>query len=181
MHQIFKTLSSLFLFILPLSLLAQWTTFHSVDGRFSIPTPQSLEHRESELETPMGAIRYHTFFYQPTSDPNGNQFFSVSYCDYPEGALHSDSTEILEEFFAETLKESAFSVNGELRYSEAIVFNGYPGRFWRVDYLNGQAVIKSRAFVVAERFYVIQVVTLREKSANSDLSKFLEGFKLLTL
>lgn len=127
----------------------------------------------------MGQVTYHTFYHQPEKDPQGNQWFSVSYCDYPDGTVHSDSTELLEEFFEETIRESAFSVDGEVRYVETIDYNTLPGRFWRVDYLDGQVVIKSRAYLVANRFYVIQVVMLKDKSANPDALKFLDGFKLI--
>lgn len=150
-----------------------------MDGRFQISSPKPLEHQESTVETPMGAITYHTYFYKPVEDPQGNQWFSVSYCDYPLETIHSDSTSLLDDFFKETIKESAFSVNGEVRYEEPIDYNGLPGRFWRVDYLNGQATIKSRAFLIANRFYVIQVVSLASKSGNPDVQRFLEGFRLL--
>lgn len=174
-----KTLLLFGLFCLPLSLGAQWAPFSSLDGRFQIPSPKPLEHQESTVETPMGAITYHTYFCKPDEDANGNHWFSVSYCDYPEGSVHSDSTALLEEFFEETIKESAFSVNGEVRYVETTDYNGLPGRFWRVDYLNGQAAIKSKAFLLAGRFYVIQVVSLSGKSANPDSQRFFDGFKLL--
>ncbi|MBK7410823.1 MAG: hypothetical protein IPJ40_23860 [Saprospirales bacterium] len=173
-----KTFLFLFLFA-PLFVLAQWAPFSSIDGRFQIPSPKPLAHQESTVETPMGVIIYHTYFHQPEKDPNGNQWFSVSYCDYPDGTIHSDSTDLLEEFFEETIKESASSVNGEVRYVEHIDYNTLPGRFWRVDYLNGQVVIKSKAYLIANRFYVIQVVILKDKSANSDAARFLDGFKLL--
>ncbi len=174
-----KTLLLSALFSLPLTLAAQWAPFSSIDGHFQIPAPKPLQHQEAAVETPMGQVVYHTYFYQPDKDPQGNQWFSVSYCDYPEGTVHSDSTELLAEFFDETVKESAFSVDGEVRYVEEIDYNSFPGRFWRVDYLKGQAVIKSKAYLIGNRFYVIQVVMLRDKSANPDAARFLEGFKIL--
>lgn len=167
------------MFALPLTAGAQWASFSSLDGRFQIPAPKPLQHQEATVETPMGQVTYHTFYHQPEKDPQGNQWFSVSYCDYPDGTVHSDSTELLEEFFEETIRESAFSVDGEVRYVETIDYNTLPGRFWRVDYLDGQVVIKSRAYLVANRFYVIQVVMLKDKSANPDALKFLDGFKLI--
>ena len=175
-----KTLALFFLFCLSSGANAQWALFSSLDGRFQISSPKPLEHQESKTETPLGTITYHTYYYRPVEDPNGNQWFSVSYCDYPHGTIHSDSTSLLDEFFEETIKESAFSVNGEVRYVETIDFSGLPGRFWRVDYLNDQVAIKSKAILLANRFYVIQVVSLAEKSANTDVMKFIEGFKLLT-
>lgn len=166
-------------FCIPFQAFAQWAPFSSLDGRFQIPAPKPLDHQESVVETPLGTITYHTYFHKPAGDPHGNQWFSVSYCDYPYGTIHSDSLDLLEEFFEETIKESAFSVNGDVRYVEEIDYNGMPGRFWRVDYLNGKVAIKSRAYLIADRFYVIQVVTLADKSANPEAQRFLDGFKLL--
>ena len=171
--------SFLLLLFLPLVTSAQWSLFTSYDGRFQIPAPRSLDYQQATVETPLGEIVYHSYFHKPENDPQGNQWFSVSYCDYPDGAVHSDSTELLVDFFEESIKESAFSVNGEVRYVEDIDYNSFPGRFWRVDYMDGQVIIKSKAYLVAQRFYVIQVVSLKDKSVNEDSARFLDGFKLL--
>jgi hypothetical protein len=57
--------------------------------------------------------------------------------------------------------------------------SGFPGYFWRVDYLDGKAVIKSKAWLVDNRFYELKTISWKEKNINPSSDKFFESFKLL--
>ena len=73
-----------------------------------------------------------------------NLVYMVSYVDYPKYSIHSDSTELVEDFFKTTVETAVESVKGELSYSSDITMNEYPGRLWRVDYNDGKALIKTK-------------------------------------
>ena len=73
--------------------------------------------------------------------------------------------------FAESIRD--------LIYSNPYDWKGFPGRIWRVDYLKGEAVIKTRAFLVKNRYYTVQAVMLKHKSLNPSLGKFFNSFYLL--
>lgn len=156
-----------------------WQELVSTQGRFRIKTPGYLTEKVDTLNTSLGLQTYHTFFYQSPDKEADNLFYMISYCDYPEGSIDVDSTELVDEFFDVTVKESAFSINGDLVYSNPIEWNGYPGRIWRVDYLKGSAVIKTRAYLVGNRYYAIQTVMLKDKSLNPSSDQFFNSFYLL--
>ena len=127
-----------------------------------------MTFKTDTIETTIGEVPYHTYFLQAPQPEKSNVLYMVSYCDYPINAMHSDSAELIQEFFESTMDAAAFSIAGNLVYSDNIELNGYPGKFWRIDYLQGQAVIKTKAFIVENRYYNIQTVMLRKLSLNPE-------------
>jgi hypothetical protein len=103
----------------------------------------------------------------------------VSYCDYPEGSIHSDSTEVLPEFFQATIESATLAVQGELIYSDPLNMESYPGWQWRIDYLDGQVTIKTRAFVVGSRYYALQTIMYKNKTFNRSSNRFFQSFQFL--
>ncbi len=157
----------------------QWEEFVSYDGRFRILTPGPFKQKVDSIDTRLGPLAYHTFFHQPEGEAQENVLYMVSYCDYPAGTVHSDSLELLDEFFQATMEAATSSVRGELLYADDIRLDRYPGKVWRIDYLNGKAVIKTRAYVVGTRFYTVQTIMVRQRSLNRASDRFLDSFRLL--
>ena len=178
-----KYLPLLFLYLLPLISYAQesdWKVFHSYEGKFKIEVPGGLMlEKERVIYTDIGEITYVTHYYQPAEKEVDNALYLVSYCDYPLYSIHSDSTALLEDFFNNTITSAKESVFGELRYSESINYVDYPGKLFRIDYLQGTATLKSKTFLVNNRFYNVQIATTRGKSLNNAADKFLDSFHLI--
>ncbi|WP_143473284.1 hypothetical protein [Flavilitoribacter nigricans] len=156
-----------------------WEETVSYAGRFQVSAPGYMVEKTDTLETKLGQQVNHTFFYQSPDKKSDNLFYMVSYVDYPEGTMHMDSVDLLGEFFEASAEEAAFSITGDLVYSNPRDWNGYPGQVWRVDYLKGQAIIKTRAFLVENRYYTIQTIMLRDNSLNPSTQKFFDSFYLL--
>jgi hypothetical protein len=157
-----------------------WRTFKPDGGHFEVLSPGVMQHDVDSVETPLGQLAYHTYFYQPPeSDAMAeNYMYMVSYCDYPEGTLHQDSAGLLLEFFTATMESAAASVDGETVYHAERNYRSYPGHFWRIDYLNGQAVIKTWGIVVGSRYYALQTVTVKKRSLNRSSDNFLDSFRI---
>lgn len=175
-----KYLPLLFLPILSYTQNNDWKVFHSYEGKFKIEVPGGLmEEKERVIYTDIGEITYVTYYYQPAEEEMENALYLVSYCDYPLYSMHSDSLALLEDFFNNTITSAKKSVYGELRYSESINYIDYPGKLFRIDYLQGTATLKSKTFLVNNRFYNIQIATTRGKSLNNAADKFLDSFHLI--
>ncbi|MCB0555116.1 MAG: hypothetical protein KDD02_16315 [Phaeodactylibacter sp.] len=160
----------------------KWEEFKSYEGRFRVLAPGPLQHRVDSVETSIGTLAYHTYFYQPPKEEESkadNLLYMLSYCDYPENTVHSDSAALLEEFFDATIEQAVKSVKGELAYSSVQDYFGYPGRIWRIDYLNEKAVVKTRAVVVGSRYYSLQTAMVRERNLNPSANRFLDSLRLL--
>jgi hypothetical protein len=173
--------STFLLFFLVFTIPQKWEWFTSETGLFTVLTPGKLTEKIEKSETAVGELSYHTFFYQPEEDENADNFlYMISYCDYPKGSIHSDSLDLVKDFFDATIESSVRSVKGELFYESDIKTGEFPGKIWRVNYGDDAAAIKTKAFLVNNRYYSIQTITLREKSLNPSIDKFLDSFKIIS-
>jgi len=174
-----------FLFILFISLLSlnaaqdDWIVFSNTEANFKVEVPGEMVEKVRTIPTEIGELSYHTFIYQEKGDSSDNVLYLINYVDYPEGTMHSDSTAILGDFFKTTIETATESVDGKLAYSTDESLLDYPGKVWRILYNGGAATIKTKAFLVAQRYYAIQTVTIREKSMNNSTDRFLDSFRLL--
>ncbi len=156
-----------------------WQELVSYEGRFRLLVPGPVVLKIDSINTDIGKLAYHTFLYQPEDQKADNLLYLVSYCDYPEYSVHSDSVEMVAEFFDATIEAAVSSVEGVLRYDDDLSIKNFPGRIWRIDYLDGKAVIKNRAFLVNDRFYSLRTIALKEKSLNPTSDQFFDSFHLL--
>jgi hypothetical protein len=156
-----------------------WRTYTSYDGGFKIETPGDMKEVINTGTTALGDLKYHVFVYRDNEDDADNLMYMISYCDYPEGSIHSDSTEFVNEFLDATVESSVQSVNGSLVYSHDVKMKKYPGKLWRVDYGEGQGVIRTKAFIKGNRFYTIQTACNSNKSLNMSSDKFMDSFSFL--
>lgn len=164
---------------LPTLLFAQSKELQSYDGRFQILAPGEMTEAVDTLQTAIGKTVHHTFYYQAPNENENVLFYSVIYYDLPKNSINSDSTEWIEEFFVNTTESAARSVRGELLYQNYEELSGFPGYFWRIDYLDGKAVIKSKAWLADNRYYELKTISWKEKTVNQDSEKFFDSFKLL--
>lgn len=157
-----------------------WDVFQSFDGKFKILSPGEMVKKENPVKTDIGDLNYITYLHQSLEKDPDNLVYMVSYCDYPKYSIHSDSTELVEAFFKTTVETAVESVSGELSYSSEISLDDFPGRLWRVNYNDGKALIKTKSFLVGNRYYSIQVISLKEKGMNLQVDQFLDSFSLLS-
>ncbi len=170
-------ISAAILMLLPQS---KWEHFVSYEGRFKVLTPGEFVESAKEVETEIGTLTYHTFYFQEKEEKSAdNLFYMVSYVDYPEGSIHSDSLELLPSFFETTIETAAKSVDGSLLYSSEINLFDYPGRLWRIDYLEEKVTIKTKGILANSRYYNIQTISLKGKNLNPMVDKFLDSFKII--
>lgn len=156
----------------------KWIDYTDLNGRFKISTPGNFEEKIDTVETEIGQLIYHTLFYQNDIDRTNNDVYMVSYCDYPEEIIFADSTDLAGEFFQSTMESAAESVEGEILYSTDINLDNHPGKFWRIDYMEGAGVIKTKAYLVRNRYYAVQVITFDYKKENTFADRFFDSFSI---
>ncbi len=156
---------------------SEWSVFKSHEGQFSILSPGDISQDVKTIETDIGTIDYFSFYHATNEEEEFRSVYSVSYCEYPTNTIHSDSTDMLLEFFAATIEQS-IPHGGKLVYEAPEQMEGYPGRLWRTSSPNLK-IVKSKAFLVENRFYLIQVFSTNKKANRRDGDKFLKSFRLL--
>ena len=155
---------------------AKWEEIRSYEGRFRVISPAELWEKKDTLETAVGDMVYNTLYYAPNSDKAENEVYMISYVDYPEGALHQDSVELITALLDETQAAAAESVRGEIMFSQDGIQQSFPYRYWRIDYLNGRGSIRTKAIVAGNRFYTVQTVTQRAYGINHSTDRFIDSF-----
>ena len=158
----------------------EWIPFDSPEGNFSLLVPDTMVHTTKELELAIGTLQYQIFHYQGL-DTSENWLYQLSYVDYPEGSVHSDSTEFLEILFDENVKSSAKSVFGKVTYQQPDKYGKYPGHIFKVHFAEDKVAIKTRLYMVENRYYAISVTGPRGYSLNPKVEEFLNSFRLLEL
>ena len=156
-----------------------WKEYKSLEGKFRVLVPGEFDKAVDSVQTPLGKLAHYILVYNNTQKNAENLFYMITFCDYPPGTIHSDSTELLKDFFAASVDQATSSVKGELAYQADIVQQGFPGKIWRINYLRDQAVIKTKAFMVRNRFYSIQTVTLKDMAINAASDRFFDSFLIL--
>ena len=156
------------------------------DGSFSIVSPGAFTEKYQKLTTDIGEIEVFTLLCQPDIDEDPNFLYLINYYDYPVGFDDQDDDiseeEFLKKLFDESIDQSVTSLNGNLLYSSNIILQeNYNGRLNRISYNDGDSIVKSKMFLVDNRFYFIQVYTTKVNSLNSTMDQFLDSFKVLSL
>lgn len=170
------------IYILSSLLLTGWTwdTFRSIEGAFEIHTPAPMEHTVQQITTDLGDIDFHTYYLAVEREDRGNFFFQVSFYESEALQIPPDSLQLLADFFEATIEQAALSVSGEVVILDDINYQDkYPGRFWRIHYNGGRSVIKTKAYLVKNRFYSVQVAVDADFSLDGDIDRFMNSFKLL--
>jgi hypothetical protein len=157
---------------------SKWKTFTPKNQTFEVLVPGDMTNGEKKVLTEVGSLHPITWLYQGVKgDPN--YLYSVSYVDYPEGSFHSDSLDLIKEFFEVGMDTHIHDLGGELIYQSESNLNFYPGIVYRASYNNNKAVVKSRMLLIGDRFYALQVYTLSETSLNNEMNHFLDSFRLI--
>ena len=176
------SLTALAVLVFPAWLFCQsWEQEVSRDGNFSLLYPVEPELKINEVEDPVfGALKLHQLIAVDTSAVEGEMVYTVFYTDYPSDLVHQDSTDLLEEFFLATAESAAYSVAGNLIYSAP--YHGFecPGYAFRIHYNQGDAVIRSRAFMCCSRLYILSVAGLAKGVSTENMNRYFDSFRLLT-
>lgn len=170
---IFYILSFLFAF-------GQWQVFTSEQGRFSILAPSSFQESQKTIHTELGEISYNTFYCSFEQDSTVSNFaYAISYCDYPEESIPKDSLDLRQMFFQNSIESAGENLGAQIIYKENIKHKGQDGMMARLEYAEGQAVMKTKVFLVGNRFYSLQVFMIKNNSLNKDADRFLESIIFL--
>lgn len=152
--------------------------FKDFEGRFKTTIPcETMNHSTQTVKTVLGDLIFHSFVCTPSNLDADNKVYLISYVDYPKGTFPIDSVDLKESFYQTTIATAVENINGQLIYQDNIKRQEIDGKFWRTDYNKGNAVMKTRIFLVGNRFYTVQVATQKARSRNLEAEKFLEAFK----
>ena len=160
------------------SLIQDWEAFVDPRGYFEVLMPDSVSLTSNQISTALGDLEYVSITSEEVFDEEKVQY-ALNYCDYPAGVFHADSTELIDEFFRETIIGAVEQVEGELIYSDVARDTFYPTRIWKISTAKFEMDIKSKAMLVGDRYYIMQVIYPSSVSvALNRADEFFDSFKV---
>lgn len=154
-----------------------WLPFRSPEGGFRVSTKGMFKKNITHAQTGIGEIDVYSFVY-PEEPKAEDDIYTITFYAFPKKTMHSDSTEMVKEFFNETITSAVASVQGELVYDSDVMLHGFYGRQWRVNYGEGQ-VIRTQAFLVENRYYMLSMISHAKDQSGSEANLFFSSFRLL--
>ena len=145
---------------------------------FKIFFPDKPTEANQLIETEIGTIEQKTFYLNNDNGPI--YFYQLNYIEYPEGSLHSDSTDLMIDFYYETIQGAIKTFNGTLAYDADVEVNGIKGRMYRIDYNNDALSLKAQAFVINNRYYSVQAIYKKGQKINA-LDRFFDSFDIIPI
>ena len=180
-----KSFLGLLIIILATSLLSfksgkkEWTEFKPENGNCSLIMPGEPTKQEKIVNTALGELKLTIFMFQPDEGTDDNVLYGLSYSEYPAEYINSDSSAPLIKTFFDNARDGAIkNIQGKLLTETIIKYKQYPGREQIVEIKDGIAILKFRHYLVKNRVYTMQVITLAKDNFNKSINKFLDSFKL---
>ena len=156
-----------------------WTMLTSPGGRFKVTCPGPMTEHIITAQPEIGEIKYHTFSYQRLDSLGKATIFMVSYYDYPLGKSFQDSIDLKQELYTATIDEAAQSIQGDLVYAQDDFSYSNFGKIWRINFRDGEAFSKTKAFFQENRYYSIQIVGSVGAISAVEERKFFNSLKIL--
>ena len=154
----------------------KWREFRDSVGRFRVLVPTEPSTSTQDIVTPVGTLTNHQFSIKGSDTLN--MAYGIGYYDYPKGTFPADSTDLIQTLLQETIENTRMALNGQLHYASDIALKQYPGKIWRIAFNQDKTLVKCKAFLVGDRFFLIHVLTAQDKSSNTASDKFLNSFSV---
>jgi hypothetical protein len=163
--------------ILSFSTPEDWVLLEN--SNFRILFPQKPQDQTQTVNTALGKLNMETYIYEvPDSQKDDNLIYMLAQTTYPDTAINSDKTGLIDKFFRGSIDGAVKSVHGKLRSETIIQLNGYPGRKVRIDFNEGLAVINMRFYLVKNILYASETITESKNDSNKSIDKFFGSFSL---
>jgi hypothetical protein len=177
-----NTLLFVFIIILGshfLSAQETWMSFRPIENDFQVLFPDLPETKEKDLHTDeLGIIK--TVSYNVKFDKKANNFlYSINLVIYPDDTFNEDSTDYNLMVLKNSVDEMSRLLKCPIVYVGEEFLGTRPALSYRLmDELSGQVV---KGFIVRNQdtIYTLSVFTLKDKSLNDEIDKFLKSFAFI--
>lgn len=143
--------------------LSEWVTVISTQGRFTISMPDTPTAETEVLETEAIELNLNAFM-----TDQAEQGFLIAYSD--EASLSNP-----EETFSNVRDQIIEETQAQLLRDRTIVFDGYPGREFRLR--TPDKALTYRLYAVEDRLYILRASQPEEWDISQKTARFLNSFE----
>jgi hypothetical protein len=149
------------------------------DG-FQAEFPSEPVSQPQVVNSEIGDLKVNLFMYDASQGgTDSNLVYLVGFTEYPDSLVNSNMTELIPNFFRGSIDGAVKNVNGKILSETVIEINGYPGREVKIDFMEGQAIIMMRFYLVKNRLFMTEIATETSKVPNKSINRFFNSFKLI--
>lgn len=158
-----------------------WEIFRFERGLFQIEMPELPAFSSQQLMTDLGELKMSIFMHEGEEGIDDNILYMISFTDYPADKVNAENMDkaALDEYYKGSVQGSVNNMSGVLIDEKTIELFGQEGREIKVDYLEGQAIMRMQILLVKNRMYAIQTIALADNDDNDDQKRFFNSFELL--
>jgi hypothetical protein len=150
---------------------AEWKTFASAKGGFSVVLPAEPSEQVQSVKTPAGTVDVILYLVDGKKDAAS---YVVGYSEFPEKALQTGTSEKRLDNARDGAVQSA---KGKLKEEKKILLGAYPGRDLVIE-SETRGVVRTRIYAVRNRLYQTMIIGPKKAVDSSDAGVFLDSFKL---
>jgi len=157
-----------------------WFKVKDVDAAYIISYPEEPEKGEDDVPTDKGTVKMNTYTLQMSDDDN--LIYMSSFTAYPASFFPNklESSEKQDEVLSNSVNGAVTNTKGTLIMDEKIVFNGYKGRFIKIE-IDGGYIIKMKVLLVGIKLYLAQVIYNKVNDGNENQKRFFDSFELINV
>ena len=154
-----------------------WIVYNSsTQNGFSIEVPAEMEVRSKMVHTALGELTTKAYTYEGATEDK-NKLYMVNEVEYPHGTFPADSLSLVKEYLHEAIKTAARNMSGEVVYTNEVKIDGAIGFLFRIKYNDGKAIVKGKATIFRDTFYMMKVYAHKDDSLNEEMNLFLNSFR----
>jgi hypothetical protein len=182
MKQFFKSVAiaiPIMILFFNLSNPQDWYLLRSEEYGYQIKYPAEPSFQQNVIDTELGKLTLNIYILDETRTVKNGQAYTSAHSVYPEGTIHSDKKEMLDEFFKGSVAGNVNNVNGKLLSEKVIEKDGFPGREIIISLQENLLRIKARSYLVKNTIYTQQVIFFAKNDSNPRTDEFLNSFELI--
>ncbi|MDR3678334.1 MAG: hypothetical protein P4L41_00100 [Flavipsychrobacter sp.] len=157
----------------------EWHEYKLEGSNCSLLMPGAPTKQEKLINTAAGEITFTLFTFEPADSTDDNFIYGLAYVDFPADKLYPDSISWVKGCLDNARDGAISNVHGKFLSEIIIKYKQYSGREIRIDFQNGAAVLTARLYLIKNRLYTLQVLTLPDNDFNNSIKKFFDSFMTL--
>jgi hypothetical protein len=156
----------------------QWISLESGQFNYKIDFPSIPTELTDTIDTEAGLLLLNVAELDCSKlEGYSNLVYMINCTVYPESLIHSDYSDLMENFFTNTINGAVTNISGELISHNEIDYSGYPGREVRISADKGLTFFTSRLYLIRNHFFMMIILTDTKKGDNPDIHKFFDSFR----
>lgn len=157
---------------------SQWEMYEVADFKAKFPSKPNYETQV--VNSAVGNLTMHIHMLDASSSgTDENLVYGIITTEYPDSIIDTNNPELLADMYRSAIDGAVANVKGKLLSETSITLAGkHGGKEVKVDYGEGMAFIKMRLFIIKNKMYILQTITLAEKDNNASINEFLNSFQL---